>query len=330
MSCSTYEPLSIDVLIPAKHSLQPEIKSVVLIDNSLLFRGEKIHEIILPSETYEVDTIWKDDFAQIVLDGLKYELEQRSFFDSVYVHPDPLKRSGLVKGHITWEIIDAICKKYNAEAVVSVDDYLYHTKIEVKKVHDGNLFALMDASAAVLLRTYNSLNRTVEYKEIYRDTISWDAYGGSMAYIAAQLPPLKSALADLANYMGEKAADDIAPYWQEQKRGFYNSGNIQFMQATEYVRSENWGEAIKVWKYVFDHAKTKVKSRAAYNLALASEILGDYESANYWINEGLGALSGSSGGQVNVEKKRLKLYSVYMTQRLKVLDELKIQVGDGE
>ncbi len=331
ISCSSYEQLSIDTLQPAKYSFQPEIKSVVLVDNSLAYRNKGVHSISLPSESYSIDTIWKDDFPKVVLDGLKNELDHRNFFDTVYVHEVSLRRAGLSDStFISWNLIDNLCKKYNAEAVISIEGYLYQTNIKVENMFDGNMYGYLDASSALLYRAYNNLNHSIILKELGKDTISWSVYGSGLTYIAQNLPSLRNSLEDLANYMGQKIADDIAPFWETEKRIFYNSGNLYFLQATEYIRNNNWGEAIKLWKYVFEHSQKKVKARAAYNLALASEVQGDYESSEYWINEGLSVISDLSGGQAKIEKKRLSLYSVYMKQRLKVVEELKIQVGGVE
>ncbi len=331
ISCVTYEQLSIDVLQPAKYSFQPEIKSVVLVDNSLAYRNKDVHKITLPSESYSIDTIWKDDFPMVVLDGLKDELDQRIFFDTVYIHDIALRRAGLSDSTmLSWNIIDYLCRKYNAEAVVSIEGYMYQTNIKVENMFDGNMYGYLDASSAILYRAYNNIDRSIILKELEHDTISWSVYGSGLNYIAQNLPSLRKSLDELGSYMGEKIADDIAPHWATENRIVYNSGNFYFIQAAEYIRKNNWGEAIKLWKYVYEHSKKKVKARAAYNLALAAEIQGDYESSLYWIKEGLSVMAELGSATAKEEKRRLALYSVYMNQRLKVVEELKVQVGGGE
>ncbi len=331
IACSTYEPLSIEVLQPAKYSFQPEIKSVVLVDNSMAFRSKGVHHISLPDESYSVDTIWKDDFPLLVLDGLKNELTQRNFFDTVYVHDISLRRAGVSDSSLlSWNRIDQLCKKYNAEAVISIEGYTYHTNIKVENMYDGNMYGYLDAGSTIFYRAYNHIDHSFILEELLQDTISWSVYGNGLNYIAQNLPTLRTALDELAGYMGVRMADDIAPHWAKESRVFYNSGNVYFMQATDYVRNNQWGDAIKLWKFVYEHSKKKVKARAAYNLALASEIQGDYESSLYWIRDGLNIVSKLSSGQAKEEKKRLALYSSYMAQRFKVLDDLKNQVGGGE
>ena len=52
-----------------------------------------------------------------------------------------------------------------------------------------------------------------------------------------------------------------------------------------YVREHNWEEAYSLWKKVYDTKKGNHKMRAAFNLALYSEIQGDFDQAKAYIEE---------------------------------------------
>ncbi|TLX70517.1 hypothetical protein E9993_22125 [Labilibacter sediminis] len=330
-SCSSYQYLDIDVLIPAKHTFKPEIKSVVLVDNSVPYRDSLVHKVELPDKKYSVDTLWQDDFAALSLSGLKQELDHRMFFDSVFVHKSPLKEDRRLKNRaLNWYLVDSLCKQYNVEAVIAFEQNIYHTKTKVETMYDGYMYAYMDVNGAIMWRAYDNLDQKLVYKEVQVDTISWDAVGGTLGQIARELPGVQEGLVSLAEYMGAKAADDIAPRWETQKRGYYHVGNYQFMQATEFVRKDQWGDAIKLWKYVFDHSKKKTKMKAAYNLALASEIYGDYESAMYWIKDAEAIVSELSSSHSKADRTRIIYYTQYISRRQKVVDDLKNQVGGFE
>ncbi|SMO74217.1 hypothetical protein SAMN06265379_10690 [Saccharicrinis carchari] len=327
-SCASYEVLNIDVLKPAKHTFQPQIKSVVLVDNSIPFRGKDVNKVQTPTSKFSVDTIWFDDFSTRNLGTLKEEMQVRMFFDSVYLHPDRLKSDDrLVNRALSWQQVNALCEQYNAQAVIALERYIYDTKIQVDRSYDGGLYGYMDASGVILWRAYNNLTKELIYKETQVDTISWDAIGGNIEQVARQLPTIKGGLEELAIYLGEQAANHSTPIWEAQLRGYYATGTYHFLQATEFVRQNQWGEAIKLWKYAFDHSKKKTKARAAYNLALASEMLDDYESAQYWLDQATEALSFLSGQSVNVDKKRIISYSFYMNKRRKEIKDLKQQIG---
>ncbi len=329
-SCVSYQSFDLEVLIPAKHSFRPEIKSIVLVDNSNPYRGENVHKVkTLRNKTIIIDTIWLDDFSSIALKALKEELEFRNFFDSIYIHHNNNKDiNSLKKWELSWQKVNDLCKKYNADAVIAFEKNKYATYINVEKVYDGILYGYLNASGTILWIGYDNEKKTHIYKEVQRDTISWSGEGVNIEQIAGELPPIKESLAELANYLGVSAATHAAPYWEKQKRGYYQSGNYQFLQASEFVRKEEWGEAIKLWKYVFDHSTKKTKARSAYNLAVASEILGDYESATYWLKKGLEELSKLNSQSAILDKTRLIEYSRYMDSRSKAVENLKIQVGE--
>ncbi len=329
-SCSSYEIINIDVLKPAKYTFQPEIKSIVLVDNSIPYRGKDVHKVNTLNSKFSVDTIYADNFSTLSLKALKEELQVRMFFDSVYLHPDIIKKDDrLINRALSGQQVDDLCKQYNAQAVIAFEKDIYSTKIQVNRtyVYNGNLYAYLDASGAILWRAYNNLNRELIYKETQLDTISWDALGFKIEDIARELPTIKASLEELAIYMGSKAADYATPLWESQRRGYYATGNFHFLQATEFVRKQEWGEAVKIWKYVYDNYKKKTKVRAAYNLALASEMLDDYESAQYWLAQGTEVIGSISGASASVDKKRIISYSFYMNKRTKEMKELKQQIG---
>jgi len=130
--------------------------------------------------------------------------------------------------------------------------------------------------------------------------------------------------------MGKKASNHLSPRWETQQRGFYSSGNYQFMEASEFVRNEKWGDAIKLWKYVFEHSNDRIKVRAAYNLALASEIYGDYDSAKDWLDRAFRIVVNNSFKISVINKTRILKYSKYIEGRLKIVEDLKTQVGGFE
>ena len=50
-----------------------------------------------------------------------------------------------------------------------------------------------------------------------------------------------------------------------------------------YVREQNWEEASVLWKNIYDKKKGKAKMRAAYNLAVYSEMKDDFEYAKEYL-----------------------------------------------
>ncbi len=323
-SCSSFEYLSIDALIPAKHSLQPEIKSVVIVNNSMPFRGKELDKAIINGVTHDLDTVWYDDFAINVVKSLKEELLARNFFDTVYVEQSGNYPSG---NEMTPYDIEKIANMYNSEAVITLQSYFYRNWYEVNQYDTGTIGSL-DVSSGILWSLHNNLTHKMQIEDIEKDTISWTEEGATIEHVAEKLPGIRTGLEELSYYVGGKSADLFAPYWERQSRGIYTNGNYSFMQAAEYVRHDNWEEAMKLWKIVFENSKKKIKARAAFNLALGSEVKGDFDGAHAWIKECYDILKYLPANNRNQQDLlRMKAYFTEIVKRTTQAKKLQIQVG---
>jgi len=327
-SCSTYKEIDIDVLMPAQYSIPPEIKSVVLVNNSEPYRASKIHEIIIEGEKNYADSVWYDDFAKTTIDVIEEELLFREFFDTVYVYKETLpqdvfnKKEGLPMAYV-----DTICRRYNADAVITLEDYLYRSKLQFFYGFEGEVIGNLDMSASILWRFNDNFNHNILFQDIQSDTIFWQEFGSNLNQVTKNLPSYKSGLKDLSIYLGSKAVDYFAPKWNREKRGLYGTQKFEFVMALEYVRLDQWSEAIKLWKSVFDKGKEKQKFMAAYNLSVAAELSGDYESAQVWMMRATDIIKVYPSHRALEEKARLAQYSYTLSKRLKYIEKLKKQVG---
>ncbi len=323
-SCSSFEYLSIDALIPAKHSLQPEIKSVVLVNNALPFRGKEMDKVVINGQTHQLDTVWYDDFAKNVIQSLQDELLARHFFDTVYVEQSGYYPTGK---EMSLYDIEKIANTYNSEAVITLQSYFYRNRYDIVEYEEGTVGSL-DVSSGMLWSLHNNLTHRMQIEDIEKDTISWTEEASNIEGVAKKLPGIKSGLEELSYYVGGKSADLFAPYWERQNRGIYTNGNYSFMQAADYVRNNKWEEAMKLWELVFDNAHKKTKARAAFNLALGSEVMGDFEGAHKWIKECYDILKYLPDNKANKQDlNRMKTYYTEIVKRSTQAEKLQIQVG---
>ncbi len=325
-ACSSYEYLSIDALIPAKYSIPPEIKSVVIVNNSPVFRGKDVHKIKLNNRVSYLDTIWYDDFGLNVVNTLKEELIARKFYDTVYVDNSGKYATGT---KLTPSQVYSICKDYNAEGVIALQRYFYNTVYNIDE-YDVITVGSLDVNSVLLWVMHNNISGKPEVNDLEKDTISWTADGPDIMDMANNLPGIKSGLEELSYYVGGKSADLFAPYWQTQKRVFYAKGKFGFMQATELVRNNKWREAMQIWKSIYDSSQKKTKERAAFNLAVGAEILGDFVTAKAWIKQCYDILKVLPDNVVLMQDKmRMEQYYAEIVKRLEQSKDLKSQIGGG-
>ncbi len=352
--CSSFSEMNFEVLRPAGFSFPPDIKSVVLVDNSKVFSDTSVNVIRVDDEIILVDTTKLNDYTKMVLNAVKSELENRVFFDSVYV--DTIKYKSISKGKMidkltNNQIID-ICDKFGADAIVSLDAYRYANNINVTSsgnpdaiivlneigttlktsISDSgdSFFSSYDASAINLWRIYNCSDRSVLNVYVQKDTIFWDGFGLSINSSLSNFIQLDKATREIGSYLSYQLVDYLAPYWEEVTRQLYTSGNMHFLNATDWVNKDNWQEAEKTWNYIYENGSKKAKIKASLNLALSLERRGEIDEAKNWTSKAYTLLLEMK----SLNKTKLKMYVVFyykdLQKRTKEYEKLVEQLGEGD
>ncbi len=282
--CSSFSEMSFEVLRPAGYSVPPEIKSVVLVDNSLVFPDTAVNIIRLEGEIIKIDTNKVADYSSFVINEIREELLNRMFFDTVYVDTIQYKKigHGAQLDELSTIQIKEICDKFGADAIISLDAYRYTNNISIESYGDFEYYSTYDASAINYWRIYDCYNMSVLNVHLQKDTIFWDSNGSS---INSSLNPFISfdrATHEIGRYLSYQMVDYLVPYWEEVTRHLYTSGSIHFLNATDWVNRDNWQEAEKIWSYIYSNGSKKAKIKAALNIALALERQGHIYEATDW------------------------------------------------
>jgi len=326
---SNYRIIEIEVLKPAKYSVPPDIASIVLVNNSYPFRDTFIHVAKVDGKFMTLDSIMVDAFPDTLLKSLSQELLLRRFFDTVYI--DTIKYNPEFLGKplkpLSSQQVDDICEKYDAQAILAVGAYSHGTLLKVDEVGYSEYYSTMDVSGVTYWRLYDALQDQVIHEEIQADTLFWDGIGVSKQNSLIKFPGLKEATLNLADYMGWKFTDNIAPYWEKVQRKLYTSGNAYFMSASDWIANKNWEEAEKLWGFIYENGKPIDQARAAHNIAFSFEQKGDFESAAKWAYNSYQAYSLTSSAQYGVEKDEATAYYKDMSIRKREYKKLVKQIG---
>jgi hypothetical protein len=330
--CVSYTNINLDVLKPAKINIPIEIASVVVVNNSPVFRSSDsvVHKINLPYQKYSIDTIWIDDFGKLATESFAEALKSRRFFDSVYVVSNFLKKRKNAIEPMSANAIDTLCTHYNAQAVISLDYYDYGTKIDVTEMPEF-YYSTLDARSNTYWQIYDHMESEPLNVHVQRDTIFWESYGDEVLNSTQDLPSIRKAIENAAYHAGEKYAAFIAPTWQQEIRRFYEQGHPLFFDATELVGKGKWKEAGQIWYHIYQTGKGKQKARAAFNLALSQEVLGNFREATAWAWRSLDEYGKLGGLSVSSEEKKIaKSYYLILAQRLHEKKKIDEQYGVEE
>lgn len=323
-SCST-SSLTVSVLKPADITVPPRIKNIVVANRSLPAKEEMVVNVvegILTGEGIFVDREASDQCVKGLVD-----LMVSSPRYSAHLHSDPnLKGTGtkVFPVALSWRQVDRICKKYGADALVTLatfdSDYIPKSKVEQKsKIVDGKKVLYDEFSERVDVyinagwRIYDREKRRIIDEKVYRDFRYWQATGLTKDKALKKLPIMHMVLRDAGFYAGRQYGYRISPVWVRVGRSYYSKGNDDFKAAKYKVKINAWKDAAELWQRHIDDSDPKIAGRAMFNLALANEIEGDLDTAYEWAKKSYDRFPKSSTrdyvNTINTriwEQKRLK------------------------
>ncbi|HKK38136.1 MAG TPA: DUF6340 family protein [Cryomorphaceae bacterium] len=230
---------------------------------------------------------------------------------------------------LTQEEIKSLSEEYNLDGIISLDghDMLIRTSgsVNVVSVTDGSGMPTQvpefskesEVSMSLLWRFYDSATGQIldEYQENYERVF------GRVAYTEEEIQEFKEEDMRLMDVAGMAAYDyfkRISPHWEPDYRQYFNLGSPELVEIAENLeRTGDWEEAAKAWRKLTDSEDAKVSHRSSFNMALASEIMGQPRVAIEWITR---------AKMINPSKKTLK-YADLLDRQLLIYEVVNSQLG---
>ncbi len=280
----------VEILYPAKGAFPDDINKVTMVNRSYLPESERSKTgIYYDYSSYEREKNYLDS---IVSDNALYSL---SYHLNTAPRMDVVKNDTIIHQNVKdYEFleqmsnkeINRICRETGADAVVALE--AFHSFDSLNYYSSG--FEVVGVRATSLLtvwRTYapDRLNAVDSYYD--RDTVWFEGVDYSMRSARNNLPNRKEAIQEASYQAGRRYAREISPYWQEIERLYFEYFSKTMSKATEYAIDKKWKKAAAVWRNVANEGDRAKHAIAAYNMAVASEMLGELDMAKYWIEEAL-------------------------------------------
>ena len=198
---------------------------------------------------------------------------------------------------LSQERANKLIQMYEVDALLVLNQLVLYDVVEAFLTEEGGYYAYMQAFAQSHWNVYYADRRPVR-TITQADTLVWES---DIEYTRTQalnkLPNRQEALLYLASEVGTKLGQSLVPSWEPVRRYLYDDDNAYVQQGLEAFRYQRWQEAIYHWQQVandesnVESRKLKVKEDkkaaavAAANMAIAYELLGDYDSACASANE---------------------------------------------
>lgn len=296
-SCKTSQ-LYLNVTEPAPVTVPAYIKKVGVINRSMPTDETKAVDVIDKVLSLEGDKLDKEG-AKESIKGLSDELLNNNRFTEVKALNDidfRTSKLALFPVPLSWEIVEKICSETSTDALFSLEKFDTDTRISYSnrpveiKTPLGKLAGLehqadMNTIVKTGWRIYDPASKAILDEYIFEDAIVFTGRGINPLLAAGALIGRKDAVNKVSNQAGHGYAMRIIPYTLRVYRDYYVKGTDSFKIARRKAQMGKWDEAGELWKKETENPKMKIAGRAAYNMAIISEINGDLDSALGWARK---------------------------------------------
>jgi hypothetical protein len=195
---------------------------------------------------------------------------------------------------LDWDTVTELCNKNQTDALLSIEIFdtdfiLTHSPItfETRNINGKmvTLPVIRATGVAVInvgIRLYDAANRVIvdEYQTSHRMNFDGEAstLEGAINAMLNKVEATKRVSYEAGFTYGER----ITPTYYQVTRYFFNSPKKKLGAGVRYSEVGDWKNAIGEWTKVVNTGKRKHAGRAAYNIAVGYEVLGDMEKAKEW------------------------------------------------
>ena len=300
--------ISFNVLAPAPVIIPNSVQSIAIIDRSLPENSDlnKI-EGLLTGEGLEQDRL----STQFVIDGLNNSLSTNDRYTvmrtnelmvgsgSGFMFPEPL----------SWQEVEALCIKYDVDALVSLETY-DSDFIVSSASSEGSILNLRAGGEATVncgFRMYYPSRATIIDEFHFSHAMSWES-GGSILAAANAVLNKNKAIRETSFAAGNIYGQRITPAWYLVNRDYFKKSkrSPDLDMGARMMQLNDWDKALESLERSLEAGSTKDRGRAAHNLAVVYEILGELERAKEYTTLAWG----------RYKEKKSREYGYILTRRI--------------
>lgn len=261
---------TIAVRKPAMYNLTPDLDTILIVNRTSIEKGKGKQILNILEGAVSGEPILGDKYgSEGALNNLR-NLIQNS--DRLFYTGD-----GIIKATkstvldndkpLSKEYIDSLCNAYGADGVIALeyfDSDSYYTQTNA------------------YVRTFWRVYLKGESQPIIETRIQ---SSGSSYYYYSVIPPAYTSIARAGAQGSFFFYNQIVPPIVNESKYYYTGGSKEMKLAKKAFRKGDLDQAIYFWEVEAESITSeKIAGRAAYNLALAYEMQGDYNKALEWID----------------------------------------------
>jgi hypothetical protein len=323
-SCMTTQvvPVPIDQMEPGKVNLPEKVRKVALLSSNFKFAIDTLGQYYnynsrlrkaSAAENKGIDSI----AVTKCFESLRKNLLESGRYDEIEVYPyseiKPHKGKNAVP--LSQPFVSMICKEDNTDAVVSLEmlSYFYsinsgNRQAKIPQIADVKITAIW---AVYLPGKTEPLDR---FK--YADKITWNENRQKEAQNKSTVPSRVEGIKLASDHAAKNYLPRLAPYWAKSERRIVSLDGTEWDKAKSLAQKYKWSEAEKIWRSLEKTNNKKAKGAASLNLAVAWEMLGDYNQAEKWCKESANLANSGELKKLTVDYAKLLRERRAITEKL--------------
>lgn len=291
--CSPVRIIGIELLNPPPVMVDDTLQSLTLLNQSmderfLNWKNDSLEKLLI-SRKMELDTVLLDSLAS---DTMLQVAAEKMFESGRFEVVIPFERdinSREWDTEMPWERVSSICTEFNTDGIAVLESFSQSLNTEFYSTYEyisPNItkpayYGAVDLAYRTSWRIYNPQKEHTR-EILVSDTIYWDSYAYAIEEMYLQLPTIKEILVTGGIVAAESMTERICPQWVGAQRKLLNTGNKEIDKAMTLAMNGSWQEAHDLWENYTNVKGKERRSRIEFNLAVASEMLGELEKAIEW------------------------------------------------
>lgn len=273
----------IEVRVPAAKRMPRKVGNLLLVNNTTRQPDDWGHWYIQSSSAHQMEYS-TEKCPVYCLFGLQQAFDDSECFDAISILDRTENNSSqpFSKELLTHQKVDSLCRLYDTEAVMSLDQLLVNDVSELYQTAHGTFYAYLQVVEFTSWSVTYTDGKTIQHTQ--NDTLLWEAEQDTPEKAIAALPERQQAAEDMAMYVGELVGKLFTPQWQKRDRYFYENNDANISKGMYEYAHTHFRQAALLWKQAAETTgnNRKAKQTRAYayaNLAALYESEGDISSA---------------------------------------------------
>jgi hypothetical protein len=181
-----------------------------------------------------------------------------------------------------------ICSRYNSSMLLVLDAFNMDMdwELEVEEDEDGskskthNYYLYMSAGLSLYSESGDVIDRSMEPCRSLYDSRA--ALVGLIAFTPS-IYKAEKQIRHLAEFVAENYVSKFYPGTETVNRKIFYAKNM--LEADNYLMEHDWDKAIELLLPLAASSDSKIASKAANNLSVAYEAIGNDRAAEFWFNK---------------------------------------------